>query len=249
MQRGFIYRKKYSSSPQLAVCVWSFSSGHKRNLHRIMVFTASSCETSAKWDLLQGIIIIFWSKTGERGGTHSASSSANTFSAPSLLTHLQSHFNWGVIICKEQTEYQRAAGRGWRGWGEQSESEPWRVGRSPHAAQASPVPRKTHSAQSQTEAAENTPNQTLKPGPLLHVCSRLVLTPRKWLQTVWLMQNLNKTLCQPCDGIHFVCLWFTGQNHGQVQQQTAETQYHLLLLATSSQVGFPASEIQSMCYT
>lgn len=85
----------------------------------------------------------FWSKTGERGGAHSASSSANTFSTPSLLTHLPSHFNWGVIICKEQTKYQRPAGRSWRGWGEQSKSEPRLGGRSQHAAQTSPIPVKT----------------------------------------------------------------------------------------------------------
>lgn len=42
----------------------------------------------------------------------------NTFLVPSLLTHL--HFNWGVMVCKEQTKYQRPAGR--RGWGEQSKS-------------------------------------------------------------------------------------------------------------------------------
>lgn len=39
---------------------------------------------------------------------------------PSLLTHL--HFNWGVMVCKEQTKYQRPAGRSWRGRGEQSKS-------------------------------------------------------------------------------------------------------------------------------
>lgn len=157
MQCGFISSKNILPLCSLQ-CVWSLASVHKRNLHRIMVFMASSCETSAKWDLLQGIIITFRSKTGERGGAHSASSSANTLPEPSLLTHLQSHFNWGVIIRKEQPEYQRAAGRGWRGWGAQSQSEPWLLGRSPHAAQASPVPRKKHSAQSQTEVAENTPN-------------------------------------------------------------------------------------------
>lgn len=38
----------------LRICgVWSSPSEHKGNFHRITVFMASSCETSAKWDLLQ----------------------------------------------------------------------------------------------------------------------------------------------------------------------------------------------------
>ena len=126
-----------------------------------------------------GIIIIFWSKTGERGGAHSASLSANTFSAPLWPTHLQSHFNWGVIICKEQTKYQRPAGRGWRGCGEQCKSEPWLVGRSQHTAQTFPIPVKT-----QCPKLNRSCRKFTRPEPKASATATSVLQARAEIQAV-----------------------------------------------------------------
>lgn len=138
MQHDFIFRENIFPLCSLW-CVCDHSSLHKRELKQNNGFYCFQL-----WDISQmgstpGIITIFLSKTVKRGGAHGASSSANTFAAPSLLTHVQLRFNWGVLIRKEQTKYQRPSGRGWRGWGEQSKAEPWLVSRSWHAAQTSPI--------------------------------------------------------------------------------------------------------------
>lgn len=143
MKYGYVFRQNSLPLGSLR-CVrptWLFSSTQheltqNKALHGFWLWDVSQMRSALE------IIIIFEVKLGGEVGTQ-GHSLASTFSAPSLLTHLQSRFNWGVITCKEQTKYWRPAARGWRGWGEQRKSEPWLVGRSQHAAQTSPIPVKT----------------------------------------------------------------------------------------------------------
>lgn len=196
-----------------------------------------------------GIIIIFEVKLGREVG-HTVPAHQPTLSQRLPCWHICRHILIEVLSYaknkRNTKDQQEEVGEG--GENRASLNHDWEVGHSMQLRH--PLYQWKHSAQSQTEAAENSPNQSLKLVPLLQVYSRLVLKSRQRLQTAWLTQNQNKILfCQPYHGTSFVHLWLTGQKLGQVQWQTPEIRYHPVLSATSLQVGFLASKIQSKYYT